>query len=152
MVNYRSWLVSVLCFSVLSTLCYSADSKKPSPDVKAWARDVIYCNGDTRTRLRNAWVWPIGFWAVSLGLLATAGRLYCNNKKRRSLLRKSMSAVRETSQQLGTDRASRARRKTQRWLIVSSLACFLAGMVPGISAIKLHRKISEAKRVMMYSV
>lgn len=156
--NYRSWWVSFLCLSVLSTLCCSSDetslSGAPAPQlIYDWHAEAMeLLRGDTGARLQKAWATPVLLVAASLGLLATAGGLYCKDKKRRSLLRKSLSAVRETPEQLGTDRASRARRKKQRWLIVSGLACLFTGMLVGIPVIQLHRQIAAAKRALMSSV
>ena len=156
--NYRSWWVSFLCLSVLSTLCCSSNGTSLSG---APAQQSIYdrhpeamelLRGDTGARLQKAWAAPVLLVAASLGLIATAGGLYCKDKKRRSLLRKSLSAVRETPEQLGTDRASRARRKKQRWLIASGLACLFTGMLVGIPVIQLHRQIAAAKRALMSSV
>jgi len=160
-VNYRKLWVIFLCLSVLSTLCCSSNTSCRVPATKQKAVGVrmpaeeamriIYSNGHTGVRIRNAWI-PVGFLvAASLGLLTTARGLYCKDKKRQALLRKSLSAVREAPELLGTDRASRARRKKQRWLMASGLACLSIGMLCGIPAIVICREISEAKRALMYS-
>ncbi len=152
--NSRSWWVIFVSLNALSTLCYSQDRAAGASyltlnDDLAQAMEIIISSGDTGARLQKACVLPGLLVAASLGLLAAAGGLYCNDKKRRSHRRRSLSVAREAPEPLGTDRASRVSRKKQRWLIVSGFACLLAGTVAGISAIQLHKQISAAKRVMM---